>query len=566
MTKVNLIESFDDLPSVSLTESTKVNSDKLSRVDGKYIIGMIEGQFFKPNGMSRNQRFYPAELWETVVNSADTKARCMNSIMFGEIGHSDGAVGDMTLRNGCASHFIDELWITPKNEGYGRAYILNTPTGQLLKTYLGAGCKLKVSSRGEGSFSEAVTEDGYPIIDPTTYELQTFDFVLNPGFLETNAVLKEEYEKLSHEPILTEEVKTVINHVKKGENSTMETNEYIKELKDEVKALRAENKSLTEALNSKEKELLQKQFATDEEVKKLTEAYEPYKSLKVSAKTISETFKKSQVALKKAKEEKAKMQEELDFYHNEAGTKEQLREATKISSKILHALKEYKAIGSVAEFKALKESANDLVRLQANAKKATAYVNEATEIRKLAKKAADMLEDYKNVGSVAEFKALKSRKVPRVSVKEAKELSKKFNITIENAGKLIRKFGAEKASSLLESKLSEKEVKPSEAKSLKESSELITEESKSDKAPKVAEGKTAKDFLSTGMIRNKFNPDAFGKEIKPVDLNNIEGQKPNAAEELLKKYQKPPVEKGVSTEKPKSAEEAEKAVKSLLKK
>jgi hypothetical protein len=165
----------------------------VGRVDGKYIIGMVEGQFFKPDGMSRNRRWYPKSLWEKALNSADVKNRFDSSTMFGEIGHSDGPVEDNTLRTGCASHFVDKLWIDEKGRGMGRAYILNTPTGQLLKTYLGAGCKLKVSTRGEGLYKEGETYEGCPVVDDDSYELQTADFVINPGFLETSATLKETY-------------------------------------------------------------------------------------------------------------------------------------------------------------------------------------------------------------------------------------------------------------------------------------------------------------------------------------------------------------------------------------
>lgn len=576
MDRVQLIESFDDLPSVSLTESQVTSVDKLKRVDGKYIIGMIEGQFFKPDGMSRNNRFYPKALWENAVNSADVKNRCMCSTMFGEIGHSDGPVGDMTLRNGCASHFIDELWITPKNEGMGRAYILNTPTGNLLKTYLGAGCKLKVSSRGEGMFCEDCTENGHPVIDPNTYELQTFDFVLNPGFLETNAQLREEYEKVTHSPIMNEEIKTVINHVKKGENSkmTLDTDKYIQELKEELKAVKAENKALTESLNAKEKELLQKQFTESEEVKKLNEAYAPFKKMNVSAKTIQETFKKSQSALKKAREEKDRLTEELESYKKEAGSIEELKEATRLANKALSMVRDYRALGSVSELKALKESAVDtktVDTLKNNAEKALKVVKETKELEQVAEKACNLLEAYKKLGTVEELSKLKSASntVKKVSVKEAKEISKKYNITIENAGKLLKKFGsADKVGSLLESKLAEKAPVVSEKKvDIREGVELIKEESQSDKVKAPKDCKSAKDYLAKGMINNKFNPDAFGKELGPIDINNIGSTKIKSGAEILKRYQTPAEDKtAVKTEKPATPEEAEKAVKALLKK
>ena len=205
---------------------------------------MIEGQFFQPDGMSRNQRWYPRSLWEKALSSSDVKNRFLTSTMFGEIGHSDGPVEDMTLRTGCASHFIDEMWIDNKGRGMGRAYILNTPTGQLLKTYLGAGCKLKVSTRGEGLYKDGETHDGCPVIDDDSYELQTADFVLNPGFLETSAKLSTQRESVEETPKKVNET-AAQNASKEGENRmTLDLDAYVRELKEELAAVKAENKSL----------------------------------------------------------------------------------------------------------------------------------------------------------------------------------------------------------------------------------------------------------------------------------------------------------------------------------
>ena len=35
-----------------------------SEVDGVHILAKVKGQFFVPDGKSRNGRFYPKELWE----------------------------------------------------------------------------------------------------------------------------------------------------------------------------------------------------------------------------------------------------------------------------------------------------------------------------------------------------------------------------------------------------------------------------------------------------------------------------------------------------------------------
>ena len=124
MKKRQLNETFTcESVSVFNDGSTLNESEYSSLIDGQYIIGIVEGQFFQPDGMSRNKRWYSRSLWENVLNSPDVKNRLLNRTMFGEIGHSDGPVTDMTLREGNASHIILDLWIDEKGRGMGRAAI-----------------------------------------------------------------------------------------------------------------------------------------------------------------------------------------------------------------------------------------------------------------------------------------------------------------------------------------------------------------------------------------------------------------------------------------------------------
>lgn len=553
MQKIKLIETFETNNSINLVDETKLSESKVakSRVDGKYIIGMIEGQFFKPDGMSRNQRWYPRSLWEKALNTADVKNRLATSTMFGEIGHSDGPVEDLTLRNGCASHFIDDLWIDDKGHGMGRAYILNTPTGQLLKTYLGAGCKLKVSTRGEGLYKEGYTHDGCPVVDDDSYELQTADFVINPGFLETSAHLKESYEKVSEE--IKQNKKTIeetIAHVKKEGEFRMDLNidAYVSDLKEQLKESKSEIKSLREELKAKDKELLEKQFNESAEVKSLKEDLEPFKKLKVSAKTLNETLKRSQDLLKKEKAEKAKISEELESYKSKCGSIKEVEEATKLSTKSLKIIEEYRKIGTPEEIKKMVEGAEKAVKelaetekLEVAIKKLMKEVNEARALKKSCKKAKIALEAYRtkygSLKAVNEAKEVKvEEKVEKKVTNEALEVSKKYGCTVESAAKLVNKHGLEKASQLLESALAKKsEVKPV----LEEGKKLVEEVAQLDKVTSVPAEKTANDFLKPGMIKNYFNQQALGKEVTYDSINTIDGTKPNkaaASKELLKKY------------------------------
>lgn len=592
MKKIKLIETFDNTPSISLVEDCEINeSVASSRVDGKYIIGMIEGQFFKPDGMSRNQRWYPKSLWEKALNNIDVKNRFLTSTMFGEIGHSDGPVEDMTLRNGCASHFIDKMWIDESGRGMGRAYILNTPTGQLLKTYLGAGCKLKVSTRGEGLYKEGCTHEGCPVVDDETYELQTADFVINPGFLETSAILKEHYINANREYTKTEkkQIEETIAHVKKEGEIGMDLNmdAYVRELKEELKSAKDENKSLREELQAKERELLEKQFVESAEIKKLNEQYAPFKKFKVSAKTLNETVKRSQKALKEAQEENVKLSEELKSFKDKCGSLEQIEEATRLSAKSLSMISEYQKIGSISEIKKmaeeLKEAKSKLVeadKLAKSVSKTIKTLKEAKLLEKQAKKAAEILESYqKTVGTLKEAKALvaktktekitESKKVKGVKLSEALSVSRNYGCTIESASKLIKKHGLERAKSLLEKALNTK--KGVAKQGLKEGAKLVEEVAQLDKVTNVPAEKSAKDFLTIGMINNYFNQDALGKEFKGQDLNDIDGTEPkksNSAKELLKKYaDKVEVEKcDAKLDKEHTPAEAEAEAKKILKK
>ena len=644
MEKIKLLETFTGDATMVVKDCSSINeSGDTSLIDGVDIIGMVEGQFFQPDGMSRNKRWYPRSLWENVLASADVKNRLLNHTMFGEIGHSDGPVTDNTLRSGEASHIITDLWIDEKGRGMGRAYILGTETGRRLKIYLGAKAKLKVSTRGEGVYLDGETHDGCPIIDPTSYELQTVDFVLNPGFMETSAKLTAQRESVEETP---KKVNEAAHASKEGEKiMTLDMETYVQELKEELKSLKAENKSLSEELKTKEKELLEKTFTESAEIKKINEAYAPFKKMNVSAKTLNETLQRSQKSLQKANETNKKLTEELKAFKDKCGSIEQLDEAMKLSENALNTISEYKELGSVADLKELMKqtealtprlkelnvlseyrklgSVEDLKSLAENCQKSLVRLRQLpmleeykklgtvseikslsakcesllpkleqlkeakklaksvelllpklenyNKLEKAAKRAQAVIEQYLNtVGSIKKAKALvESRKetIKKVNVKEALEVSKKYGCTVESAAKMLKKYGKEEASKLLESALTKK---PSKTEKLVESKKLVEEAQNMDAVNAKPETKTAADFLKTGMITNAFNLEAMGKKLAPEDLNKLNGEKVeglnSAAKELLKRYKdEVEVEKAPKVEEPKTAEDAEKEAKKLLK-
>lgn len=501
MKKVRLVETFDDnssTPSIALTENRDNSNPKSSIVDGKYIIGMIEGQFFKPDGKSRNERWYPRSLWVKTLAKADTKNRLANRTMFGEIGHSEGPVEDMTLRQGCASHFIDDLWIDEQGRGMGRAYILGTPTGHLLKVYLGAGCKLKTSTRGEGNYKDGVFHDGCPVVDDDTYDFQTVDFVLNPGFLETSAVLKESYNLSKN--IDQKQVQETLAYVKKeGEKRmTLDIDAYVADLKQDLKEAKAENKSLNEQLQVKNNELLQSKLNSDNTIKKLNEELTPFKNLKVSAKSITENFKKLQNDLKKCNADKDKLTEELNQFKSYCGSVKELELAVKLSAKSLKMIEEYRKIGTPNQFKEALENAKvcdeklkklnedtNCDKLQQDKKleetlsKSAQYIKslkerlskeqvsrkELTEAKRAVERAKDTIAELTETANLSsklleQYKELKRSHESR---------SKRLKETVEKTSRLVEKYEALKQD--LEAK--DKELAESK-KAIVEATSLIT--------------------------------------------------------------------------------------------
>ena len=118
-----------------LTETTKSG-------DKKYF---IEGIFMQANKKNRNGRVYPTEILQKEAKRYTTEF-IKKKRAFGELGHPDGPTVNLER----VSHMIEELEEVGQNF-MGRAKILDTPYGKIVKNLIDEGAKLGVSSRGMGS-------------------------------------------------------------------------------------------------------------------------------------------------------------------------------------------------------------------------------------------------------------------------------------------------------------------------------------------------------------------------------------------------------------------------------
>ena len=108
----------------------------------------IEGVFMQSEIKNRNGRVYPKEIMEKEVNRY-RKEFVEKDRAFGELGHPEGP----TINLDKVSHLITSLE-EDGNNYVGRAKILSTPNGQIVRNLIDDGAKLGVSSRGLGSLEQ----------------------------------------------------------------------------------------------------------------------------------------------------------------------------------------------------------------------------------------------------------------------------------------------------------------------------------------------------------------------------------------------------------------------------
>ena len=133
----------------------------------------IEGIFMQSEKKNKNGRVYPLPILEKEVNRY-VKEYVEPKRAFGELGHPDGP----TVNLDRASHMITSLVKEGKNF-VGRAKVLDTPNGQIVKCLIDEGARLGVSSRGMGTLKQ--DEKNSQIVQKDFYLATAADIVADPS-------------------------------------------------------------------------------------------------------------------------------------------------------------------------------------------------------------------------------------------------------------------------------------------------------------------------------------------------------------------------------------------------
>ena len=110
----------------------------------------------------------------------------------GELDHPDDSV--INLKN--ASHMVTDVWWNGKDV-MGKVQVLNTPSGNILRSLVESGVKLGICSRGMGSVSEG---QGATMVEDD-FQLICFDFVSEPS--TPGAFMMKEAKDLTKSNIFT---------------------------------------------------------------------------------------------------------------------------------------------------------------------------------------------------------------------------------------------------------------------------------------------------------------------------------------------------------------------------
>jgi len=132
---------------------------------------VIEGVFAQAEQKNRNGRIYPKKAMQRAVDKYVEEQVSKNRAV-GELNHPEGP----TVNLDKVSHLITDLHFEG-NDVIGKASILDTPMGKIVKGLLEGGVNLGVSTRGMGSLEQR----GGATYVGDDFVLSTVDIVQDPS-------------------------------------------------------------------------------------------------------------------------------------------------------------------------------------------------------------------------------------------------------------------------------------------------------------------------------------------------------------------------------------------------
>ena len=175
-----------------LSEEEKVD---VKENNALYLSGVMQ----RADSQNGNGRVYPRKVLNREVKNYEKMIGERRAL--GELDHPDDQV--VNLKN--ASHMITRIW-WDGDDVMGKAKVLNTPSGQILRSLVESGVKLGISSRGMGSVHES---NGETVVEDD-FNLICFDFVSEPS---THGAFMMQENKQSNIITKSDRINRILNDI-----------------------------------------------------------------------------------------------------------------------------------------------------------------------------------------------------------------------------------------------------------------------------------------------------------------------------------------------------------------
>lgn len=181
------------------------------------VLCVIEGKFSKNNAVSVNGRYYGDHFWEKQLAKQQTQFLLRKGLMQMMFGHVNRGIEDKDIEDGTIAGTVTHLKVLDQpteingrqyeaGDLFGRAILLEMGgknAGFSTYSLISSGSQISISSRGLGEYiigETFRTEDGVdiPIMNPDTYELETFDFTRLPGISDAEVHMVKDNQTNEH--------------------------------------------------------------------------------------------------------------------------------------------------------------------------------------------------------------------------------------------------------------------------------------------------------------------------------------------------------------------------------
>jgi hypothetical protein len=196
-----LLTEYYQLCEGGVCQDFLTEEEKVQVVNGAtYLSGIMQ----KADELNGNGRVYPRQVLVREIRNYQkivTEGRAL-----GELDHPEDSV--VNLKN--ASHMVTKVWWDGDNV-MGKVKLLDTPSGNILKSLVSSGVKLGISSRGLGSVHE--DNNGSTVVEDD-FQLICFDFVSEPS--TTGAYMIKEHKE-SNVYTKADKINRILNDIVGGE-------------------------------------------------------------------------------------------------------------------------------------------------------------------------------------------------------------------------------------------------------------------------------------------------------------------------------------------------------------